>query len=423
MPSLQAAADNLKGYAFFLDADLVGICSPSFAAWLGEPSSSESFAISILVAHRRPIYRGEPGYDWIAGSEEIAANLRAAEIATVLARYIATLGFGATAHTASESALDLDRLALEAGVLEQVDGRLGHPLLSRGFGLAAVSTSLELPLDRPLAARSGPKNLRIKLSHAVGLGGTRPGWQRLGGQNRPWHLGRYPMETIPRSDKPTTLILADEVRRVPVRQNFFHRARAGDLGPRTLKEVQRFVVKAPHGRASLEVLQRLSGLRDGEVATGRAPGLEDPERNRDAVKALTNFLGADMTGVCEIPEYAWYSHRADGTEIVPDHKNAIVFAIDQGRETMEGASGDDWISGAQSMRAYLRGALIGATLPRTCAALATPLVRTATSPTTSTTSPYSCTPDSVNSRGSASLYSTHLWGRGSSQPLSLRTFR
>lgn len=261
MPSLQAAADNLKGYAFFLDADLVGICSPSFAAWLGEPSSSESFAISILVAHRRPIYRGEPGYDWIAGSEEIAANLRAAEIATVLARYIATLGFGATAHTASESALDLDRLALEAGVLEQVDGRLGHPLLSRGFGLAAVSTSLELPLDRPLAARSGPKNLRIKLSHAVGLGGTRPGWQRLGGQNRPWHLGRYPMETIPRSDKPTTLILADEVRRVPVRQNFFHRARAGDLGPRTLKEVQRFVVKAPHGRASLEVLQRLSGLR------------------------------------------------------------------------------------------------------------------------------------------------------------------
>jgi reductive dehalogenase len=32
--------------------------------------------------------------------------------------------------------------------------------------------------------------------------------------------------------------------------------------------------------------------------------------------------------------------------------------IDQGFETMEGASGDDWISGAQSMRAYLRGALI-----------------------------------------------------------------
>jgi reductive dehalogenase len=32
--------------------------------------------------------------------------------------------------------------------------------------------------------------------------------------------------------------------------------------------------------------------------------------------------------------------------------------IDQGFETMEGASGDDWISGAQSMRAYLRGATL-----------------------------------------------------------------
>ncbi len=29
--------------------------------------------------------------------------------------------------------------------------------------------------------------------------------------------------------------------------------------------------------------------------------------------------------------------------------------VDQGFETMEGASGDDWISGAQSMRAYMRG--------------------------------------------------------------------
>jgi ferredoxin len=32
--------------------------------------------------------------------------------------------------------------------------------------------------------------------------------------------------------------------------------------------------------------------------------------------------------------------------------------IDQGYDTMEGASGDDWISGSQSMRGYLRGAEI-----------------------------------------------------------------
>jgi hypothetical protein len=36
--------------------------------------------------------------------------------------------------------------------------------------------------------------------------------------------------------------------------------------------------------------------------------------------------------------------------------------VDQGFETMEGASGDDWISVAQSMRAYLRFSLLGGIL-------------------------------------------------------------
>jgi epoxyqueuosine reductase QueG len=33
----------------------------------------------------------------------------------------------------------------------------------------------------------------------------------------------------------------------------------------------------------------------------------------------------------------------------------VCMLIDQGFDTMEGASGDDWISGAQSIRAYMRG--------------------------------------------------------------------
>jgi len=51
----------------------------------------------------------------------------------------------------------------------------------------------------------------------------------------------------------------------------------------------------------------------------------------------------------------WYSHRQDGTECgVPPL--AVSVMIDQGYETMEGASGDDWISSAQSMRTYMRPA-------------------------------------------------------------------
>jgi reductive dehalogenase len=86
--------------------------------------------------------------------------------------------------------------------------------------------------------------------------------------------------------------------------------------------------------------------------------LDDRAANTRAIKSLSYYLGADLSGICEIPNYAWYSHRADGSEVVPNHKYAVVMLIDQGYETMEGASGDDWMSGAQSMRGYLRGAEI-----------------------------------------------------------------
>jgi ferredoxin len=55
----------------------------------------------------------------------------------------------------------------------------------------------------------------------------------------------------------------------------------------------------------------------------------------------------------------FYSHEAQqGKPIEPSHKHCVVMLLDQGFETMEGASGDDWISGAQSMRGYMRGAFI-----------------------------------------------------------------
>ena len=54
-------------------------------------------------------------------------------------------------------------------------------------------------------------------------------------RNRPMHLGKYPMEKIQRVEKPTTYI-SDDVKRVPMRANFFTRAAMGDLGPNFLHE-------------------------------------------------------------------------------------------------------------------------------------------------------------------------------------------
>jgi reductive dehalogenase len=81
----------------------------------------------------------------------------------------------------------------------------------------------------------------------------------------------------------------------------------------------------------------------------------DPVANARAIKSLMYYLGTDLAGACEARRYCWYSHQDDGTPIEPYHASALVMLVDQGFETMEGASGDDWISGAQSMRAYMRG--------------------------------------------------------------------
>ena len=98
-------------------------------------------------------------------------------------------------------------------------------------------------------------------------------------------------------------------------------------------------------------------LQDGATAPQKV--VLDPAEAADLVKATCYYLGADAVGISRCPDWAWYSHDATGTPIDPPHDQAISLIIDQGYETMEGASGDDWISVAQSMRAYLRFSLIG----------------------------------------------------------------
>ena len=176
------------------------------------------------------------------------------------------------------------------------------------------------------------------------------------------HLGKYPMETVKRVDKPTTRIDADKVKRVPYRGAFFTRAFYGDLGERVKEERPRMIDKYPLGAAMGDVMRHLIPMQFGDVAPEKAPDTDDPEEMAKHIKSLAYFLDIDIVGICEVPDYAWYSHDHEGKEIIPDHKYAIVMIFDQGFETMEGASGDDWISGSQSYRAYLKGQVNGSVI-------------------------------------------------------------
>jgi len=350
-------AVDIRGGAYFMDADHAGICGIPDNAWLANKRiDGHGFAVAILVATGRMPEAGNPARDWIGGDARVLADLRAAEIAFCVAGHIRNMGFSARAHIAGDSGVDRDRLAVLAGVALRDGERLVNPYFGGDFAVAIVTTSYALKTDRPLAASAMGK--AKGLGYWLGVNGARSGRERNRRAKRPSHLSAYPMETVKRVDRPTTLILDDEVPRVPKRAAFFQRALHGDLGQKAQAERSRFAFKTPFAHALLSAIRALVPMQDGKLGEAEPGFGADPAENALAIKSLSYAFGSDLTGICEIPRYAWYSHKEDGTEIVPYHRYAIVMLIDQGYDTMEGASGDDWVSGAQSMRAYLRGAEI-----------------------------------------------------------------
>jgi reductive dehalogenase len=357
---LENRARNLKASAYFLDATIAGVCHIEPEDWTGADHPAHTHAFVFLVEFGREPKPGEPGDAWIRGTNGARTDVRCAELAVVLSGYVRVLGWSARGHVAGDVLVSIERLAQRAGVAKAVEGELKAPFMRHGFRLGAVTTDYAMAVDTPIAANG---SLDWPNAEAyMGKAGTRPGWDEAEQGTRPVHMGRYPMERIKRVDRPTTLVLPDEIQRMPKRADLFTRALAGDLGEKFKKERTRFAVKHPLAFAMTPLIRNmvpLQGTREPLAPTGFGGDVSDAKRNADAIKALGYYLGADLVGICRAEPWMWYSHDdVEGKPIEVYHKYAVVMLIDQGFETMEGASGDDWISGAQSMRAYMRGATI-----------------------------------------------------------------
>ncbi|MGR3512759.1 MAG: reductive dehalogenase [Paracoccaceae bacterium] len=312
-------------------------------------------AIVVLTEMHRDPDRDERGADWLQDAQEARAALRSAETAVVLANYIRVLGWDAKAHTATTTDVDLNRITVAAGLAQVRNGALHAPFIGPRFGIAVVTTTFEMTPDRPLAARQPMLGPRWWL-------GYRTARSALNGdpfKHRYYADGPHPFETLKRIETPTTFIDEPRVPRVPKRSDMFARAQFGDMGKKMQDSAKggHYVRKAAPSSAQRRMLGAFVLLQDGVPGDGPRP--TDPRRNADAVKAAAYFLGCDAVGISRCPDWAWYSHDAVGDPIEPPHDQAISVIIDQGFETMEGASGDDWISVAQSMRAYLRFSLLG----------------------------------------------------------------
>ena len=324
--------------------------------------SAHTHAIAFLVAFPRDPSPDEPGADWILGMQEWRAALRTAETATVLANYLRILGFNACSHSATTTDVDLNRIAVSAGLAHVgLNGIITNPFVGPHFGLAVVTTDMELAEDLPLRDQRLSDLLRAKgIGWWTGAAAPKTARNRVDFARRNFRDSLYPVETLKRVDSPTTFIDEERIPRSPKSSEFFLRAAFGDIG-KAAQDASKdgySVAKAPLAAALRLALNVYSLLQRGEPATKRTAGYEDAKRNADLIKAAMHFLGADLAGISRAPAWVWYSHRQDGTEMPVAHPRAVSVMIDQGYETMEGASGDDWISSAQSMRTYMRAGLV-----------------------------------------------------------------
>ena len=326
--------------------------------------TGHTHAVVLLYENPRDIALDEPGTGWIKDAAAHRAGLLAAETAIVLANYLRVLGHPARGHTVSSSDVDLNKLAVAAGLATVEDGQLAHPYIGTRFGLAAVTTTFEMAADAPLAPHAAQPKSAFGAAWRIGSAARKNATNAVPYAKRRFVDGAHPFETLKRVETPTTYIDEPNVARVPKRADMFARAQFGDMGKKMQDAAKggHYVRKAAPSMAQRRALGAFVLLQDGEPAPQKAT--LTPAEAAALIKATSYWLGADAVGLSRCPDWAWYSHDARGEPITPPHDQSINMIIDQGYETMEGSSGDDWIAVAQSMRAYLRFSLLGGVIAR-----------------------------------------------------------
>jgi len=397
-------AQHIKSFAYFQDAPMVAIARMDQTAHLDEPIRNpgighlakevrtkqvkslaagiettmadlkdsmeappksldgHSYAIVLLYPFGRDPEPDEAGFVWMQDAQAQRASVRASETAVVVANYLRVLGYDARAHSGSASEVDLNRLTVAAGLASVENDALMNPFVGDRFQVAVVTTDFEMAPDEPLGPLSDqPSWLTKGAAWALGIGSAKNALTLDPFAKRPYAKGPHPYEALKRVEKPTTYIDEDRVARVPKRADMFARSKFGDMG-KANQEASRggyFAQKSPLAQALRRPLGAFLILQNGEHAETISPDALEDRANADGIKAIAYFLGADAVGISRCPEWVWYSHDADGDPITPEHPNAISMIIDQGFDTTEGSSGDDWVAVVQSMRAYLRFSLLG----------------------------------------------------------------
>lgn len=150
---------HIKETAYFLRADMVGICElPPYAVYSHSAMDNKpiglnhKYAVGILIDQDWKTAEAFTGHDWISNSMSMMSYSTSGFIAIILADYIRRLGYPARAHYAANYQVVVPPILLWAGLGEM--SRIGdiviNPFLGPRFKAAVVTTDLPLVPDQPI---------------------------------------------------------------------------------------------------------------------------------------------------------------------------------------------------------------------------------------------------------------------------------
>jgi len=154
-----AMARHIKSTAYFLRADIVGICKlPPYAVYSHSMPGGESielnhkYAIAIVIDQDWKTAEAAVGNDWISASMSFISYSTSGFIACILADYIRRLGYPARAHHARNYQVVVPPILLWAGLGEmcRAGDMVLNPFLGTRFKAAIVTTDLPLAIDKPI---------------------------------------------------------------------------------------------------------------------------------------------------------------------------------------------------------------------------------------------------------------------------------
>jgi Pyruvate/2-oxoacid:ferredoxin oxidoreductase delta subunit len=161
-------------------------------------------------------------------------------------------------------------------------------------------------------------------------------------------LGPYPLEKLPRADSPTTEYTGGIARR---RQDESGMAKAlsSDAGQKMLSSGVMFFDRDPLCSSLSSFQSYIAKFPLPETAAKKAPIPDDPRILSRHIKSLGYFLGADMIGICRLPQSAVF---AEETEF--DFKYAVVLLNAKRGYITRQSYGREWIDDPCSFQSYQR---------------------------------------------------------------------